>query len=256
MKLHYKLTQHADNKPVLLFLHGLLGSASNWHSIAQYYAKDYTILIPDLRNHGLSEHHAIHDYPEMGADLVELLTQLNIQQCIVIGHSMGGKVAMQLALQTPQIVTKLVIVDIAPVVYQHDFTEIYQAMLSLDLNLIKNRQAADQGMAKIIKNKAIRQFLLQNLVRQDQQWFWRVDIELLRRAMPNIGSFEDSNQYFNKKCLFIRGALSNHIKKEYYPTIKKYFPEARIETIEQAGHWVYYEQKTAFLTLLSDFLRD
>lgn len=252
--LYYKT--YDQSKPVLLFLHGLLGSATNWHSIASHYAPYYRVIVPDLRNHGKSPHYNEHTYPLMVADLVTLLDQLAISKCNVIGHSMGGKVAMQLALTHPQLVQKLVVVDIAPIQYQHDFADIYHAMLAIDLTTLKNRQEADAIMAKTIQSKDIRQFILQNLTFKKGAWQWRVNIALLRQSMPDIGRFELTQETFQKACLFIRGANSMHIQNKDQEAIQRYFPLAEIKTIQNAGHWVYYEQKHAFLTLLSSFLKN
>lgn len=259
MKLYYTSNLKepldiADNQPPLLFLHGLLGSSVNWHTIAKAYRTDYRIIIPDLRNHGRSPHDPQHRYDLMVEDLIELLDRLNIASCIPIGHSMGGKAAMFFALKYPQRVKKLVVVDIAPVTYQHDFSDIYDAMVNLDLNKIKNRADADQALAKTLKNSAIRQFILQNLQLKQKKWQWRIDLTILKNATDDIAGFEIENSLNKLDTLFIRGANSPYVKETYYPKVKQYFPNAQIKTIKGAGHWVYYEQQVAFQTQLNAYL--
>ncbi|WP_455198543.1 alpha/beta fold hydrolase [Kaarinaea lacus] len=241
--------------PVVL-LHGLLGSSSNWHSIARQLSENYPVLVPDLRNHGQSPHGEPMDYQAMCDDLTGLLEDLGYGEVILVGHSMGGKLAMEFALQYPQRVKILVIVDTAPVRYSYDFADIFAGLRAVKVSQVKQRGDADRQMAEHISESAIRQFLLQNLVRSDKGWQWRIDLGLLQAAIPSIQAPPPSleNGRYNGPVLVIHGEMSDYVQDSSHALFRQHFPAVVFNGIADAGHWVYAEQPLAFMKALKDFL--
>lgn len=259
MKLHFReYGSYSDQRPTLIFLHGLLGSSSNWHSIARKLEHQFHIIVPDLRNHGRSPHVERMDYPAMAQDLVELIDVQDLDGSLLVGHSMGGKVAMWLALVQPELVSGLVVVDIAPVQYPNRFESIFIALSRIDTENMENREQADRMLAPDIDDPGLRQFLLQNLERRDGAWRWRNNLALLNREMATLTGFPelpDSSQYPGP-VLFIRGGSSDYLMPEFQPRILALFPHARFRAISGAGHWVYAEQPEAFRAALDGFFQN
>lgn len=261
MQLHYRLygDLQAAAKPPLMLLHGLLGSSSNWAGIAPRLAEQgHVCLVPDLRNHGRSpqDHHM--NYPLMAGDLLRLLDDLELEQVIPIGHSMGAKAAMWLALSFADRVDRLVAVDMAPVRSPNRFEPIFDALLSLDLQRLSSRQQAEEHLAESLESPMLRQYLLQNLLPGDEQqgWRWRVNLRVLDAALEQILDFPqpDTVSAFQGDALFLYGAESNYVSTESAPSIQRLFPFARLRAVPGAGHWVYAEQPGAFLAALLNFL--
>ncbi|RME34103.1 MAG: alpha/beta fold hydrolase, partial [Gammaproteobacteria bacterium] len=172
--LHY--TEQGEGRP-LVILHGLFGSGRNWQRVARRLAEHYRVITPDLRNHGRSPHLPGMSYPEMAADLFELMERLDLPSTLLMGHSMGGKVAMTAALQQPEKVTALIVVDIAPVRYRHSFEPIFQALKSIPVEWIRSRQEAERLLAGYIDDSVLRAFLLQNLNRDESGFHWRINLD-------------------------------------------------------------------------------
>lgn len=257
LTLHYrKYPSAVTNTTPVVLLHGFLGSGTNWHSVARQLSETHPVLVPDLRNHGKSPHHAKMDYALMCDDLVHLLDAQGCAEVILAGHSMGGKLAMEFALQYPERVSKLAVVDIAPVKYRHDFAEIFAGFRAVDLSHLANRADADQQMAKAIKESNIRQFLLQNLLRDGDVWQWRIDLELLQAAIPSIQSAPPSLSAgkYSGPISVIYGAESNYVQPAFYSVFDKHFSDVSYTSIPAAGHWVYAEQPALFMTALQEFL--
>jgi esterase len=243
-------------RPTLVLLHGLFGSSGNWGSVARHLASHYRLLVPDLRNHGRSPHAPLHDYPSMAGDLLELLDHHGVRAPIVVGHSMGGKVAMHLALTTPARVAGLVVVDMAPVRYSHGFDAVLRAFAAVDLTAIASRADANAQMRSAVPVSAVRAFLLQNLERHDGRWCWRLNLEALAAAQATITGFPDypGPAVYEGRTLFVHGELSDYVRPSHHPVIQRCFPGAGLQVIEGAGHWVYADQPTAFLEVLDRFL--
>jgi len=257
MRLHFReYGSYSDRRPTLIFLHGLLGSASNWHSIARKLEARAHVIVPDLRNHGRSPHAEAMNYPSMAADLSELIDDQGLDSALLVGHSMGGKVAMWLALTQPELVTGLVVVDIAPVTYPQRFESIFVALRGIDIANLKSRGQADQLLASAIGEPGLRQFLLQNLERGGDAWRWRSNLSVLNRELRTLAGFPDASDYtiYPGPVLFIWGGASDYLKPEFQPRIRTLFPYARFRVISGAGHWVYAEQPDAFYTALNGFL--
>lgn len=248
--------ERSNTRPSLVLLHGLLGSSVNWQGLARGLAARHHCLVPDLRNHGGSPHSGAMDYTLMSADVLALMDAQAIGRVILIGHSMGGKAAMWLALNAPERVAGLVVVDIAPVTYTHRFEVIFSALKAMDLTRIKNRRDADAQLAAHLPSLGLRQFLLQNLVREDDHWRWRMNLPVLERAMPALLSFPQTSEalVYDGSTLFIHGADSDYVLPAHHPGIRGRFPRARFEAIEDAAHWVYAEQPQAFSEALQAFL--
>lgn len=243
--------------PALLILHGLFGSGRNWTSMARKLAEHYRVLLPDLRNHGASGHSPDMDYPHLAADLVRLLDSRRIDSAAVIGHSMGGKAAMWLALTEAARVDRLVAVDIAPLRYEHNFDPILSAMRSLPLAEIRSRGQADDWLSKFIPESGLRQFLLQNLVSENGRYRWRIDLEIIQRAIPVLLDFPppDALRPYPGDALFIGGSRSRYILTEYTGAITRICPNARIAMIQDAGHWVQVDQPEQFFRSVDTFLQ-
>ncbi|WP_428634772.1 alpha/beta fold hydrolase [Sedimenticola sp.] len=256
MRLHYReYGRYSEQHPTLIFLHGLLGSSSNWHSLARGLGDRFHVLVPDLRNHGRSPHDDDVSYPALARDVAQLIDEQGLESALLIGHSMGGKAAMWLALEQPQQVVGLVVVDIAPVAYPNRFGVIYDALHAVDQAAVGSRAEADAILAGYLDEVGLRQFLLQNLHQKDGQWVWRMNLPALTRGMPEIVGFPLANSpVYTGPTLFIYGELSDYLQPAAQPIIQCLFPHARLEEIPQAGHWVYAEQPQAFSARLDAFL--
>jgi pimeloyl-ACP methyl ester carboxylesterase len=243
--------------PPLLLLHGLFGSGRNWHSIATRLGDRFAVHAVDARNHGRSPQAAGMSYADMADDVRELIEGLGHDRVTLVGHSMGGKTAMLLALTDPALVEQLVVVDIAPVAYPLRFMDLIDAMQAAPLFEMQRRAEVDQWLAKRIPDASLRLFLLQNLSAGDGGLAWRVNLAAIRAALPALMAMPEvpaGARYPGPTC-FIRGSESAAVQPEHYAAIHALFPGADIETIAGAGHLPHTEQPAAFLTALEQFLR-
>lgn len=238
----------------LIILHGLFGSSDNWLSVSKLLAENFEIFLVDLRNHGQSPHFASHTYEEMAKDVIDFLDDQNIENPIILGHSMGGKVAMKMAELYANKIKKLIIIDISPKFYPPHHQREIMALKNIDLLLLKSRQEADEIMSKSIPELGIRQFLLKNLYRKEDGTFhWRMNLEVLIKQIENIGA--SSNRFSSViPTLFIKGENSNYINDDDVLEIKKIFSVSKIITISNAGHWVQAEQPILFKDNVLNFL--
>jgi pimeloyl-ACP methyl ester carboxylesterase len=221
-------------------------------------ADRYYVVVPDLRNHGQSPHDPVHDYPSMVADVVGLMDRLQSSSAVLVGHSMGGKVAMQLALTHPARVDRLAVVDMAPISYSHNFEVVLQAFAAVDLVKVKNRADADRAMAGLVAEAGVRAFLLQNLVKRPEGWGWRLNLSTLRRSQADILVFPahaDASAYPGP-TIFIHGELSDYVKPTYEAEIARLFPRATLCRVTGAGHWVYAERPEGFMDCLNTLLAE
>lgn len=241
----------------MTILHGLFGAGRNWNAIARRLAEQARVLLPDLRNHGASPHAEPMTYPAMATDVGALLDRQGIERSDMIGHSMGGKAAMYLALTEPQRVDRLVVVDIAPVRYDHSFQGLIRILRQLPLAHMTGRAAADEWLARQIPEAALRQFLLQNLVRRGDRYLWRINLDAIEQAMPELIGFPDVHglRPFFGPALFIAGERSTYVLPEHNTAIERLFPQAAIERLPGAGHWLHSEQPEQFLSIVQRFLR-
>jgi len=241
----------------LVILHGLFGSGKNWQSQARRLADHFQVFTVDLRNHGESFHADEMNYSVMAEDVAGLLHRLELSDCDILGHSMGGKVAMMLALQNPDLVARMIVADIAPVAYFHHYDDLINPILALPLATIESRAQAEQLLRQNIPEDQLRAFLLQNLVRESAGWRWRVNWEVIQRDMEWLTGFGDLPQdwLIELPSLFIRGEKSDYIGDAEVEVIKHRFSNCMIETIAAAGHWLHAEKPEAFNRLVLDFLR-
>mgnify|MGYP001824135357 FL=1 len=232
----------------LLIAHGLFGSARNWGVVGKRLAEDRPVSVVDMRNHGESPWFEEHRYPHMAGDLAEAIEG----QSDVLGHSMGGKAAMVLALMHPEKVRKLVVADIAPVAYSHTQTPMIDAMRAIDLDSVETRGDADQQLQKSIGDPGIRAFLLQSLDVKNRRW--RLNLDVLADEMDHIVGFPDVDGTFNGPTLFLSGAASDYVQADHRGRIRDLFPEARFAKIPAAGHWLHAEKPREFEAAVEAFL--
>lgn len=265
MKLNVR--QFSDQGEPLLILHGLFGSLTNWAWHSRKFAGKFAVTALDLRNHGASPHSSDMSYPVMAADVLEFMDDNGISKAHVLGHSMGGKVAMQLALSHPARIRRLVIADVAPVQYgdesgkeggkeggEHD--EIFEGLSAIDLQTLESRTAADHFLADWVEDEVVRQFLLSNLIRNDQgQFAWRINLPVLRERYADLRAKPVSDHLYPGEVLFVRGDLSDYITEQHRDEILALFPKAKIKTIMQTGHWLHAEKPETFNRIVSTFLQ-
>lgn len=237
----------------LLIVHGLFGSARNWGVIARHLAKYRPVLAVDMRNHGQSKRTQSHSYADLAADLAEVIAAHG-GKADVLGHSMGGKAAMQLALTQPQMLRKLVVADIAPVAYGHDQTRHINAMRGLDLSGLTSRGEADRRLAETLDDPSLRAFFLQSLDLKEQPPRWRLNLDTLELEMSNIVGWPDTQGQFDGPTLFLTGSESHYVKPEHRDIIRALFPKARFAKIPGAGHWLHAERPREFEAAVEVFL--
>lgn len=252
MQLRFKKT--GEGRP-LIILHGLFGSSDNWQTLAKHFAENnFAVYLVDQRNHGHSPHTSTISYKLMADDLLQFITGEKISNACIIGHSMGGKTAMLFTLDNPSIVSKLVVVDMAPKYYPPHHRAILDALLSVDLTKLKTRKEVEQVLSEKITDMSTRQFLLKNLYWKDnEQLAWRFNLTVLDKKINNLSEAISGNA-FNKPVLFIRGEKSNYISEEDAGSIKSLFPLAQIVTAPVAGHWVHADNPKWLLETCLTFL--
>ncbi len=249
-------TETFGSGPAVVILHGLFGSKRNWRGIAQRLAADYRVITVDLRNHGESPHASEMDYTAMAADIGELLEQLDLDNVNLIGHSMGGKAAMTVALAHGARLGRLLIVDIAAKAYPNEYGAILSGLRNLDLDAITRRAEADAALAAAIPDPAIRQFILQNLILSGARPAWRFNLDaLVRHIGALVGAIPlTSTATFPCPTYMLRGALSERVRDADCDAMRSLFPALETVTIPAAGHWPHRENPAAFLRELERIL--
>lgn len=245
--------EYGTGRP-LFILHGLFGSARNWSTIARRLGERRHAVALDLRNHGSSPWTGDMDYPAMAADVRDAIAPLG--RAAVLGHSMGGKAAMTLALLYPGLVERLVVVDIAPVAYAaRSHGEFIRAMQAADLS-VERRAQVEAQLRGGVPDAALRAFLLQNLVSEDGTMRWRLNLDVLLAHMDEIMGWpeETAGRHYDGPTLFLVGGTSDYIRPEYHDRMRTLFPKAEIRTIEGAGHWPHAEQPDRFVEMVENFL--
>ncbi|WP_417523113.1 alpha/beta fold hydrolase [Marinovum sp.] len=235
----------------LVIVHGLYGSARNWGVIAKRLSDERPVITVDQRNHGDSPWHDSHSYEDMAADLAEVIAE-NGGRADVVGHSMGGKAAMVLALAHPEKVRKLVVADIAPVGYSHDQTQYIDAMQAVDLDRIAKRADATEQLARQIDDPVLQSFFTQSLDIAGKRW--KLNLEVLKREMDKVIGFPQVSGQFEGPTLFLSGALSDYVLPDHRPAIRQFFPKARFAKLAEAGHWLHAEKPREFEASVRAFL--
>lgn len=252
MKLHFHSC--GSGEPVIL-LHGLLGSHHNWLPQAEKLSGKFHVFTLDHRNHGQSQHSDEFNYDAMATDVLEFMREQKISRVRIIGHSMGGKVAMRLAQLHPDTVERIVVADMSVHSYPPRYAAMLDAMLALDLNRFQQRSEVDVALEPVVASKTMRQFLIKNLGRDATgKLFWKPNLAAIRANYDRIRSALPNADAVACPALFIRGAKSDYIRADDLDLIKTGFPNAELATIEEAGHWVHAEAPDRFNELVSAFL--
>ena len=240
----------------LIILHGLLGSLDNWQTIAKQFGEHFQVFIIDQRDHGRSPHTPEFSYALLVEDVLEFMQQQGIERAHFIGHSMGGKVAMHLALEHPDRVAKLIVVDVAPVEYEDRHSDVFKALFAVDLRTLGSRQQAEGTLRSILGNdENTVQFLMKGLYRDDDNKFqWRFDVQALYDAYDEISSGITSDKPFEGDTLFIKGEKSEYINASNFSEIIDLFPNNQLVEIAGAGHWVHAENPVQFTDAVLKFL--
>ncbi|MFM7334200.1 MAG: alpha/beta fold hydrolase [Tabrizicola sp.] len=247
-------TTGTSGTPTLVIAHGLYGSGRNWGVIARRLADGRDVVAVDMRNHGDSPRRATQSYPDMAEDLAEVIESLGAPVDL-LGHSMGGKAAMQLALTRAGLIRRLIVADIAPVAYSHDQTRNARAMADLDLTRITTRAEADAALAATIDDPSLRAFFLQSLDFRQQPPRWKLNLAVLEAEMPKIVGWPGTEGVFDHPTLFLTGAESHYVRPEHREAIRAHFPKARFAKLPGAGHWLHAEKPREFEETVRVFLQ-
>jgi len=236
----------------LIILHGLFGSSDNWQTLAKKFGPHFRVYSIDQRNHGRSPHSEIHSYPAMSADLLDFVQENHISRAFLLGHSMGGKTAMQFAFDHPSMVARLVVVDIAPKEYPSRHDSILDALVGLDPTKYHSRAEIEQALASKIPGAATRQFLMKSLQRTDRGFTWKINLESINRSYSEMNR-EISGAPFPQPTLFIYSLSSGYVALEDQPGIRALFPAAQFAGTN-VGHWIHAEAPDEFFRIVLDFL--
>lgn len=251
MKLFYR--EYGQGQPMII-LHGLMGSSDNWLPQAKMLGEHYHVWVVDQRNHGQSPHSTEFNYNVLSNDILDFIQEHGIEKPVILGHSMGGKAAMNFALAHPDRLDKLIVVDIAPKAYDVRHDHIVEALKAVPIETVQSRQEANEALAPHISSEAVRQFLLKNLLRRPEGGFgWRINLPVIDQSLEMISGGLVNDGIFEKKTLFIRGSKSDYILDEDREAIKKIFPNSTMVTME-TGHWVQAEKPEEFVQVVLSFL--
>jgi pimeloyl-ACP methyl ester carboxylesterase len=250
-------TSYGESGSPVVFCHGLFGQGRNWTQAGKALAEDHRVLLVDMPHHGRSSWGESFDYLDAADRVAALLDPAD--PVALVGHSMGGKIAMLVALRRPELVSRLCVVDVAPVGYRHadEFRGYIAGMRSLDLDRMERRAEADEGLTEAVPNPTVRSFLLQNLRRDGDGWRWQVDLDVIDRDLPSIGGWPADrvgDASYDGPVLWVAGETSHYVKDEHAAEMDRLFPRNRRVTIKGAGHWVHSEQPEVFLEVLRRFL--
>lgn len=252
MRLHYQT--FGEGKPFII-LHGLFGSSDNWQTHAKKLAAHYKVYTIDQRNHGKSDWSDDFSYEIMAEDLHSFVEEHKLEDFILMGHSMGGKTAIQYAQMYPQTLHRLIIVDMGIKSYPITHTTIIEGLKSIDINHLESRRAANKQLAQYVSENITRLFLLKNLYRKGEgKWGWHINLPVLDKKLPEIVK-ASPRKSIDVKTLFISGGKSNYVLKNDYPSIKKVFPNATFYVIEEADHWIHAEAPEEFMREIMYFLK-
>jgi len=253
MKLNFK--SYGTEGDVVIILHGIFGMLDNWHSFATQLSRDFRVFTLDHRNHGRSPHSESFTYEDMVDDLKEFITERGFDHVSLIGHSLGGKTAMHFALEYPDLVDRLIVLDIGIKMYPQRHDYIFDALYGMDLSRFSSRNEIDEYLSESIHSFPIRQFLMKNIHRDAEKRFsWKMNLPVIRDHYDVLSEGINSHVTFPKQTLFIRGANSSYVLSEDMGEIKKIFPLAGLKTIPGASHWLHAEKPYELLKLVQIFL--
>jgi pimeloyl-ACP methyl ester carboxylesterase len=252
------VTRLGESGSAVAFCHGLFGQGKNWTQIGKELAREHRVLLLDMPNHGRSEWVDTIDYLDLAGRVAGLFSAED--PVALVGHSMGGKISMVLALQHPELVERLCVVDVSPVTYDNtrEFAGYIDAMRGLDLSALERRSDADEGLRDAVPNDTVRSFLLQNLRREGDSWRWQVNLQVLGDQLPELGGWPEETlaelSPYEGPVLWVGGDHSDYVREEYAESMDRWFPRNRRVTIKGAGHWVHSEEPATFLAVLDRFL--
>ncbi|WP_298943574.1 alpha/beta fold hydrolase [uncultured Psychromonas sp.] len=258
MLLNYQLKQSskhetAKKSEIIFIIHGLFGSLSNLSSLGKELQNDYDVILVDVRNHGQSARSTTMTYQEMAGDIFELADSLSIETFSILGHSMGGKIAMECALSQPHRINRLVVADIAPTSHVDRHSDVFSGLQAVRASDVKNRTEADKVLAGYVDTPEIRQFLLKSYQRGDNGFQFIYDVDNLYQNYSVIRDWPEQNSYYDKPTLFIKGELSDYIDEASQPAIIALFPKAKLKVINATGHWLHAEKPKTFNRLVNNF---
>lgn len=251
MQLFFR--EQGQGQPMVI-MHGVFGSSDNWLTQSKMLSQHYRVMSLDLRNHGQSPHDNTFDYPSMANDLMLFIKEHKLESPIVVGHSMGGKVAMNFAVAHPDMLEKLIVVDISPRPYKLEHYVIMDGLKAIPIERITSRTEADEALTPFVPEPDVRQFLLKNLQRKPEGGFtWKINLPVIDKNLSNIGLDLQFPGKFEKPTLFVRGGRSKYVRDEDMTRIKEVFPKAELETLD-TGHWVQAEKPKEFVDLVLRWL--
>ncbi len=252
--LHF---QQSGSGADLVLIHGLFGSLENLNMVAKGLKDNYRVTNIDVRNHGQSFHQNDMDYQALAQDVIHTLDHLHIDTTAILGHSMGGKIAMQVALDFPERIEKLIVADISPIAYPPHHNRIIEGLLSIDVEHIGSRSAADQQLAQYVDDAGVRQFLLRNIIKvpNSTKLKFKCNLAFIANCYPQIIQGYQGDRQFNQPTLFIKGGDSDYITFQHQAKIIQLFPQSKAKIIQGAGHWLHAEKTVAFNKIVNDFLK-
>lgn len=258
MLLNYQLKpstrdQSPDKKQVIFLIHGLFGSLSNLSSLGKELQNDYDVVLVDVRNHGQSERNASMSYAEMADDIFKLADHLQVEHFSILGHSMGGKIAMSCALTKPQRIQRLIVADIAPLPHADKHSDVFAGLKAVKASNVQSRSEADKVLAEYVDTPEIRQFLLKSYQRTSDGFQFVYDLENLYNNYTSIIDWPEQSNIYSNPTLFIKGELSDYIEEASQPAIVKLFPNAKLKVINATGHWLHAEKPKTFNRLAINF---
>ena len=252
--LFYQTHQCAENAPWIILIHGLFGNSDNLAGLKRGLADKYNVLSLDLPDHGKSLRTEEFSFSKYAEHIVELLNELNIKNANIIGHSLGGKIAMQIALNYPQLIAALVVIDIAPVAYAPRHQAVLAGLNNIDLTKINSRKDAELILQQYVQEPSTRQFLLKSLYQQQNSWHWYFNLTLLNRDYAKLSQAIEAQTPYNGPTMFIKGELSDYIQSEHRAHILKLFPHSQLKILGASGHWLHAEKPALCVKLIDNFL--
>ena len=263
MNLYYQtypdtinISDFTDADIPLIIIPGLFGSTANWRAVAKRLGESHKVIVVDQRNHGRSPHADSQTYADMVQDIRQLCDHHSLDKIVLCGHSMGGKVAMLFALEYPAMVSKLAILDIAPIAYAYSHAPHIRALLELDLSSLKSRSDADRQLHQSIPDIATRMFLLQSLTGSPGQYQWRLNLPVLLEYMQEMTGFPEVSLSSQVDVLFLAGTLSEYLRDQHHAKISGLFPNSQFISIPNAGHWLHAEQPEQVIDIINNFIQE
>jgi esterase len=253
-KINYQIHQNEQDKPWILLIHGLFGSLDNLAALRRGLVEDYNVLSIDLPDHGNSLRTKEFSFAHYALLISQLINTLDIVSLNIVGHSLGGKIAMQLALSQPDLINRLVILDIAPVAYQARHHAVFDGLENVPLELITSRKNAEEYLQEFVKELSTRQFLLKSLYQDDTGWHWQFNLVLLKRDYAKLSAGLNIQAQFTKPTLFIKGQLSDYLTTEHKEQIMQLFPHSQLKVLANTGHWLHAEKPALCIKMIKSFL--